>query len=1203
MSETKPTGEQIRFRSANTGDHVLDTYLESAEIGGRTLTDLLDDLFDPSNNGVFRSDNFEFRFDSNKIQFRVGQFASSTAGFTDVTTFFAIKGTFSTSTAYNNFDVVTTSDKDVYIVHGLSTATTYSSESNFISSANTTKIVDVSEAKDWAIKTDGIVSSTGYSAKAWAIGGTGVDNQSSRGAAKDWATKTGGTVDGSDFSAKHYATTGNVAAVVGALSNINTVAGNSTNINTVAGISSNVTSVAGNSSNINSAVSNASNINAAVSNQTNINTVSGISSNITTVAGISSDVTTVAGANSNISALNASGVITNIGTVAGGISNVNTLAAISTDLTSLANSLEKTYVVTVANVGGQNVFVLDSVNNPAIEMFRGNTYIFDVSNGTVATHPLGFKDGSGNTWTSGVTTTGTAGQSGAKVTFEVPTNAPSSMVYYCITHGNAMGNSITVKDSNVSLVAGSIAGVNSVASNIANVNTVSGITSNLATVAGISSAVSTVSASNSNVTAVSGAITNINTVAGGLTNVNTVATNISSVNNFADVYRIASSAPNTSLNAGDLYFDTSTNTLKVYGASGWQNAGSSVNGTSDRFHYDITGTPNSVTGSDANGNTLAYDAGFIDVYVNGVRMSPQDVTISSGDTVTFTNALTAGDEVDIVAFGTFSVSNLNASQLTSGTVPIARLGSGTKNNTTFLRGDNTFATIDLSTLSPIAGSSSIVTTGALNAGSISSGFGNIDNGTSTLTTGNSDINGTLNVQGETTLQTHLNMGDGDIIKLGASADLQIYHDGSDSYIKDAGTGNLTLQGTNLNLYNSALNKLYLNATDGGSVDLYHNNSKKIETTSSGVTVTGDIGATTGTISTGIQLGNGTTDGFILVEGGTNTHNDLVFQSKPSNGGAIERMRIDSSGNVGIGNSSPASYYARELVISSANQGGITIVGGTSDTGQYIMFADGTSGSDRYRGYIQYDHSNNNMLFATDGGERIRIDSAGRVGIGSAPDTGVKLTVNGTIGTTNGTAALPTHSFYSDTNTGMYRPGVDNLGFTVGGQSKVFLSTTQFNVATPIVAQQGIKLGGNAVALDDYEEGTWTPSITAYTGTQPTVTFTGSATGFYNKVGRLVSVTFYMQNFTVSGTTSGIMVIAGLPFANNISSWNGGVLSHYNVTFARGSTGNMSLRTFGSNTMGILSSDNGGVWNWELNSIFGTGSSRYLAGSLTYQADS
>ena len=332
MSETQPTGEQIRFRSANTGDHVLDTYLESAEIGGRTLTDLLDDLFDPSNNGVFRSSNFEFRFNSNKIQFRVGQFASATAGYTDVTTFFAIKGTFSTSTAYNNFDVVTTSDKDVYIVHGLSTATTYSSESNFISSANTTKIVDVSEAKDWAIKTDGIVSSTGYSAKAWAIGGTGVDNASSGGAAKDWATKTGGTVNGSDFSAKHYATTGNVATVSGAISNINTVAGltsaiatvnsNATNINTVAGINTAISTVSGISANVTSVANIASNVTSVAGNASNINTTAGISSNVTTVAGISANVTTVAGNT------------TNINTVAGISSNVTTVAGISSSISS-----------------------------------------------------------------------------------------------------------------------------------------------------------------------------------------------------------------------------------------------------------------------------------------------------------------------------------------------------------------------------------------------------------------------------------------------------------------------------------------------------------------------------------------------------------------------------------------------------------------------------------------------------------------------------------------------------------------------------------------------------------------------------------------------------------------------------------------------------------------------------------------------------
>ena len=66
MAETRPTGEQLRFLSANTGEHVLDTYMEAAEIGGRTLSDLLDDLFDPANSGTFRSENFEFRYNAAK---------------------------------------------------------------------------------------------------------------------------------------------------------------------------------------------------------------------------------------------------------------------------------------------------------------------------------------------------------------------------------------------------------------------------------------------------------------------------------------------------------------------------------------------------------------------------------------------------------------------------------------------------------------------------------------------------------------------------------------------------------------------------------------------------------------------------------------------------------------------------------------------------------------------------------------------------------------------------------------------------------------------------------------------------------------------------------------------------------------------------------------------------------------------------------
>ena len=175
--------------------------------------------------------------------------------------------------------------------------------------------------------------------------------------------------------------------------------------------------------------------------------------------------------------------------------------------------------------------------------------------------------------------------------------------------------------------------------------------------------------------------TSIDTVSGSITNVNLVGTAISTgglsgATSFAERYRVASSAPVSDNDVGDLYFDTSQNELKVYKSSGWAAAGSTINGTSARFTYNITGTPTTVSGADANGNTLAYDAGFADVFVNGVRMSSSDITITSGNSVVFASPLTNGDVVDIVGFGTFNVASIAASSITSGILPTSRGGTG-----------------------------------------------------------------------------------------------------------------------------------------------------------------------------------------------------------------------------------------------------------------------------------------------------------------------------------------------------------------------------------------------------------------------------------------------------------------------------------------------------------------------------------------------
>lgn len=187
--------------------------------------------------------------------------------------------------------------------------------------------------------------------------------------------------------------------------------------------------------------------------------------------------------------------------------------------------------------------------------------------------------------------------------------------------------------------------------------------------------VTTVSTNIANVNTVATNISNVNSVASNATNVNTAATNITDINTFANRYRIASSAPSSSLDVGDLYFDTSANELKVYKSSGWAAAGSSVNGTSQRYKYIATSNQTTFTGSDADGNTLTYDSGYIDVYMNGVHLDPADYTATSGSSVVLGTGAATGDIIYVVAFGTFNVASINADNLSSGTVNNARLPS------------------------------------------------------------------------------------------------------------------------------------------------------------------------------------------------------------------------------------------------------------------------------------------------------------------------------------------------------------------------------------------------------------------------------------------------------------------------------------------------------------------------------------------------
>ena len=280
--------------------------------------------------------------------------------------------------------------------------------------------------------------------------------------------------------------------------------------------------------------------------QGHINTVSGIQASVTAVSNDATDIGVVAGKATQIGLLGTASAVADmviLGT-SDVVSDMNTLAASIADVNSFAQKYRINSTAPTSSLDSGDLWWNTSNN----ELRAYST----ATSSWAATAPTSANQAAIDIVAGDIVYSEDLGA----ITAAVTTGSGNSIT--------TVGNSIT----SVNTVAGAIANVNSVGGSIANVNSVAGNNTNINSAVSNAANINSAVANATNINLAAGSIANVNLVGGSVANVNTVAGAIADVNRYADEYTIASSAP-ASPSSGDLWYDSTANTLKYYTGSIW----------------------------------------------------------------------------------------------------------------------------------------------------------------------------------------------------------------------------------------------------------------------------------------------------------------------------------------------------------------------------------------------------------------------------------------------------------------------------------------------------------------------------------------------------------------------------------------------------------------------------------------------------------